>query len=322
MDAWLSRPIQGRRGATRTGSSESDFGCDALATESELVDAAREIGADRMLLLLQRKIPSDDPDLQPSPGNNWRYRQMCTFVLKHAPQLLREDQVPALLLCDQWERESPQHGVTDPLLSPWWLIAASELEPVQSKPRLDAAFDRFGTDTDLAVALWRFFGTNETSRLVNWFYCHTSRDGSADHARTEFLCAVSKARARSPEEVNLASAKGPVDMSDFCSVPETRTADQEHLLTAIVRDSRLSDLTYDSLEMLVQIAHAWSHAPGLDCKAILRKNLDGDARYSGSTQPTDPRAVTAAAEARQLMNEWCVELRSAVASRPAPRLER
>ena len=54
-----------------------ESGSDALISEDELINMLRSVGPDSLIKLLQRRIPSSDPDLQ-AP-----YTRMCLFVLQH-----------------------------------------------------------------------------------------------------------------------------------------------------------------------------------------------------------------------------------------------
>ena len=53
---------------------------------------------------------------------------MSLFVLQHATALLRSADAPALLEQERWERDYQKHGITDPMISPWWAIAAAQFD--------------------------------------------------------------------------------------------------------------------------------------------------------------------------------------------------
>jgi len=156
---------------------------DALVTEDELVAMCKELGRDRLLQMLQRKATSDDPDLDPVKGNNYRHRQMCVFVLRHAKVLLRPEDTDTLLECER--------GEADEL--PAWVVAAAELQPNKAKELLNDAFKRFRGEhqgrarAELALALWRFVGPRESKFLVGWLYDEKPERGAFPHAKAAFL---------------------------------------------------------------------------------------------------------------------------------------
>jgi len=48
--------------------------CDDFVTDRELIDMCKKLGPKKMLLMLQDRMPSDDPDLQPRMSNNSTYQ--------------------------------------------------------------------------------------------------------------------------------------------------------------------------------------------------------------------------------------------------------
>ncbi len=156
-----------------------DFGSDVLAPESELLELTRRLGADNLLDVLKRNIRSEDPDLQARPGNNQRYSQMCVFILQHADVLLRPGDAKALLDQETWERGYQARGISDPLLTPWWAIAAAQLTPQSAASILEAAYSRFQDEhegfyrLELAAAAWRLTGDGAVA--LDWFYRQVPR---------------------------------------------------------------------------------------------------------------------------------------------------
>jgi len=155
---------------------QTENGSDLLATEKDINAAMEQLGPDKLMQMLQRKIPSRDPDLQPRRGNDFPYKTMMLCVLKHAKTCLRRNQVPLLLGCDQWERAYQEHHMIDPLITPWFTIAAAQLEPTQSDYLLHREFSRLDEDfygfkkAELAEALWQSGGVKEIPFLLNSFY--------------------------------------------------------------------------------------------------------------------------------------------------------
>lgn len=155
---------------------QTESGFDAFATEGDLLASMQAIGPDRLLKMLQSDIPSDDPDLKPRKNNNFPYQSMQLCVLKHAQQVLRTDQSKAVLAIDAWERDYAKHDRVDPLISPWWSIAAAELNENQARGILHKAFDNLDHDfygyqrAELASALFRQCGLSEKQFLIDYFY--------------------------------------------------------------------------------------------------------------------------------------------------------
>jgi hypothetical protein len=157
-----------------------EFGADVLASEDELVRLTRQLGPDNLLDLLRRNIRSNDPDLQARSNNNHGYSQMCVFILRHADVLLRPGDAKALLDQETWERGFQARGISDPLISPWWAIAAAQLTPQSAASILEAAHARFQDDyqgfdrLELATAAWRLTGDGAVA--LDWFYRQVARN--------------------------------------------------------------------------------------------------------------------------------------------------
>lgn len=210
---------------------------EVLVTEAELLEACQSLGPDKLLEMLQNKIPTDDPDLQPRKRNNSSYQQMQGFVLRHAQQLLRKEDSNALLACERWQRDYLRHGISDPLLTPWWAIAAAQLNPDQASEILHAAYDRFqgqydaGNQAQLCIALWQLGGQKEWDFILNWFYEVKPGRGMTLHARVRLIQAMQ---------------------------------DDSHgreMIAKIIQDQRLDNLDWQSLRQLVQTVNSWTASP-------------------------------------------------------------
>lgn len=212
-------------------------GFDLFASESELVSAMKQLGPDKLLLMLQSKKVIDDPDMQPRRSNNYCYSSMQTLVLKHAKDVLRKDQANALLACDKWERDYQKEGRSDPLISPWWVIAAAQLDHKHAEKLLLEEFSHLDQDfygyqkADLAAALFKQFGLKEKQFLLDRFYEPDSFMIKGQHSfyRQMWLQGIANEGASSIA-----------------------------MLKAIVEDSRFNQLN-DSIA-LTDIATAYSHA--------------------------------------------------------------
>jgi hypothetical protein len=215
-----------------------------LASDAELVAACKDLGPDRLILMLQRKIPSDDPDVQPRRSNNGAYRGMTMFVLAHASELLRPKDAQTLLDCDAWERDYAANNISDPTLIAGWTIAAAELknDKAKAKDLLVKAFDHFkdayqdSERAHLAVALWRLVGPDASKFLVSWFYDNRPAFGHIPHQRSAFLQGIA----------------------------EQRTKETRKLLVALVKHKGFDTLDWPSLRSFVTIVNAWSDKPVVD----------------------------------------------------------
>lgn len=214
-----------------------ESGSDALVTEEELIHAAKSLRPDKLLLMLRKKIPSDDPDLQPRSNNNWPYKRMQLFVLRHANLLLRSRDSVSLLECETWERDYQKHGISDPTITSWWAAAAARLEPANASAILHAAIKRFQGEFDseeqatLCFALWQLCGEIEMKFIKDWFFESSPQRGSFPNCRGQFIEAISK------------EPSGKQSLAD------------------IIQDNRLEKLDWQSLRRLVIAVNLWTSKP-------------------------------------------------------------
>jgi hypothetical protein len=153
-------------------------GSNRLVTEQELIACCQKLGPEKLLLMLERNPPSQDPDLQPRPSNNGPYKRMTGFVLRHASDLLRPSDADRLFACEAWETGNVKHHITDPTITPSWAIAAAKLQPANALSILHATFERWKARgqygrrerSAIAIALFRAGGTSESKFLVDRFY--------------------------------------------------------------------------------------------------------------------------------------------------------
>ena len=218
-----------------------EMGSEVLASEDDVIEMARRLGADNLVDVLRRNIRSDDPDLQPRLSNNHRYARMCVFILQHADVLLRAADATTLVDQETWERGYLPRGISDPLISPWWAIAAAQLTPASSASVLDAAYLRFqdeyqGADRlELAAARWRLSGDGATA--LNWFYAQLSRPtGMESHYFDRLL----KTPGRSPQSLaKLAIAAPMFDELNWRSLEVLARAVNEWLGREVVSENEL-----------------------------------------------------------------------------------
>lgn len=250
-----------------------DYESDKLTTESELLELAKQLGPERLLLLLQRKIPTTDPDLQPRNPKHWSGTHMTFFVLKHAGQLLRPEDADKLLAYGAAEAEQNRKGgLSNPTSPQWWPIAAAHLQPTRAASILHTAFDTIqGRNeyhaqmrADLAVALWDVCGASEEKFLVDWFYEEFPTKQLWVNWRRSFIENVAATDQPSPQK----------------------------LVYSLVQDARFERLDWDvaSLQSLANVIRGWLGKPPIpqaDLDAIrweeqpvLRKQLLVELRTS------------------------------------------
>jgi hypothetical protein len=216
-------------------------GGDVLASEDDLIAACQHLGPAPLVKLLQRQIPSDDPDLQPRPSNNSQYARMQMFVLQHASQVLRPEDADAVLACEASERDYLKHGISDPLLTPEWFIATVELQPAKAKEILTPAWDRAqGLDrytpdyrARLVSTWWRRVNDADPAFVVKWFYEEKPERGRFPNCRALFL-------------------------REFGPTPGPR---DRKLLAALVADRHFDALDWQSLDQMIQLVNSWEKRP-------------------------------------------------------------
>jgi hypothetical protein len=264
---------------------------DALASKEDLLAACKDLGPARLMAMLQRKIPSEDPDLQPRPSNNSDYICLQHFVLAHAGSVLRPEDAPALLDCEHDERDYLKHRITDPYISPWWAIAAASLQPEHAKEWLREAMKRFTGEYDgdnraaLAAALCRLVGSAETEFVVNWFYEQEPQQNYYPHCRAQFLLSVASLPNRGGRK----------------------------FIAAIVRDKRLEKLDWQSWRTLVEVVNGWVEKPVLlrDVVENLKSPVRLDEFYwkQEKARKEHPEETAAVLKA---FAEWAAALRESI----------
>lgn len=139
-----------------------------IASEPEVLASMKKLGSSRLLLMLQGKMPSDDPDLQ-LQENMECYGNLMLFVLESAKQVLRPDQADAILACSRGFNPVP-------VPKSYWLVAASQLDPNRAHELLHnqilhlPAYEDGREKAALAAALWKERGLREKTFLLDCFY--------------------------------------------------------------------------------------------------------------------------------------------------------
>ena len=207
-----------------------DTGSDVLVPHEELVLLLKDRGPDSLMDLLKRNIRSSDPDLQPRHSP---YGRMCIFILQNSAALLRPSDAKDLLDQETRERDSQKHGITDPLISPWWGIAAAQLNSAETVSILKRAYEQFQGQYDgpaqleLAYALWRLSGESQAPLVADWIYGELARHmGSEPNMLEEML--------------------------------RTNGRRNETLARTLIEDGRFDQLNWKSLEVLAKEINLWT----------------------------------------------------------------
>jgi hypothetical protein len=139
---------------------------DAPYPQAELLEMCRKLGPETLMSVLkQHRFPTDDPDLQRGDGNNFNFVATARFILQNARTLLRPQDAEALVTLSTGEDSSP-----------WWFVAAAELQPEKAAELLRSAYAQFARDhqqserTLLSIALWKAGGEAQTAFLTDKFY--------------------------------------------------------------------------------------------------------------------------------------------------------
>lgn len=268
---------------------KGESGSDALVSDEELIQMCKGLGPDKLLLMLQHSIPSGDPDLQPRNKNNWPYKRMVTFVLRHAEGLLRKSDGDALLACERWQRDYREHGISDPTITAWWAVAAARLQPEKASPILHAALKRFQGEYDaderssLCVALWQLAGRAEGKFLVDWLYDEEPERGAFPNCRSAFIESAGKDR------------------------------NGREIVGWIIQDRRLDSIDWQSLVRLVRVVNGWVKTPIISEQEIQNtRHPVGKGHFYWSLTEAEEKYPKETEELRGRLAEWSKRLRASV----------
>ena len=185
----------------------------------------RKLGPDALMnVLKQQRFPSDDPDLQ----HNFNFIGTAKFILRNAVSLLRPQDSGVLVTLNTGEN-----------CSPWWFIAAAQLQPAKAAEILRPAYAQFPEADDrvtLGIALWRLGGESQTGFLTDRFYdAALRRNAWNDGWGDDFFDGI-------------AAVKNPPGRK---------------LVASILQDKRLDDLQMDreTLSSIVRAVNGWSRKP-------------------------------------------------------------
>jgi len=224
-----------------------------LVPDSACVAALKEAGPGPIMQFLERRRVTEDPDLwfdTPDVYNSRSFQGMAVFLLRHARELLRAEDAPALLVCESEQRSTTRKTLTG--ASPYWAAAAAELtgerDMAAAVHLLDEALERFPTRTFgrfplkvvsggaqqavLMGALWRTAGAGAKEKIVEWFYL---------------------ALAKLKESRNDASNHGPMDF--LYLVRSSKRPDMSEFLGTLVKDERFEQTDWYTLQLLLEITN-------------------------------------------------------------------
>ena len=207
-----------------------DTGSDVLVPHEELVRLLKDRGPDSLMDLLKRNIRSNDPDLQPRQSP---YGRMCIFILQNSASLLRPSDAKDLLDQEAWERDFQKHRITDPLISPWWAIAAAQLNSTETVAILRRGYEEFqgpydgAAQLELAYAVWRLSGESEAPLVADWIYSELARHMGVEPDMLEEMLRTAARR-------------------------------NEILARTLIEDARFDDLNWKSLEVLAKVVNSWT----------------------------------------------------------------
>jgi len=207
-----------------------DNGSDVLVPHEELVRLLKDRGPDSLMDLLKRNIRSNDPDQLPRHSP---YGRMCIFILQNSAALLRPSDAKDLLDQEAWERDFQRHGITDPLISPWWAVAAAQLNSAETVSILRRAYGEFqgpydgAAQLELAYALWRLSGETQAPLIADWIYGELARHMGFEPNMLEKMLKTAGRR-------------------------------NQTLARSLIEDPRFDELNWKSLEVLAKAVNSWT----------------------------------------------------------------
>ena len=122
-----------------------------LATEPELIAAARRLGPQRVLRIVSGHPPSSDPDLDFSRLPDWPNLRPISFLLLHADKTMTRADAPVLTSIERTERLRMRNTVYR--VGPEYAIARARLQPDKASDILRAAMALYPAEETRARAL-------------------------------------------------------------------------------------------------------------------------------------------------------------------------
>lgn len=273
-----------------SGGADATLGARPLATREELIDACQQLGRERLMQILNRQPPTDDPDLQPRRTNNWMYKRMCLFILRNASELFEEEDSSALLHAEAGEQKYRENDIGDPTLTGLWATAAASLRPKDAHRVLHEAYSRLDREyqsddrSELSIALWNHCGVKETKFLVNWFYTEQSDHGGFPHNLSYFL-------------------------------RQLRGTNDRSIYSALIREDRFNQLDWQSVETMAKVVNGWVDDPVVDPKDLQEAwHPLGQSRYHWNRDKARDEYPKETAKLEAELARWRAELRKSVST--------
>ena len=226
-------------------------------TDDACIAALKDAGHDQIVKLLKREQFCADPDLRLDTmgrAGDTLHSWMSHFILRRARMLLRVEDVPILLACEDVQRKTPLLGAT-----PYWAAAAAELmndtDPVAARQIIDEALERFpisgiqgGQQQAVLIGmLWRLHGMRNKQKIVDWFY---------------------EAQTLVTQRKSDQSNHGPQDFLNRVLIDKKPDTDQ--LMFALVNDPRIDQADWPTMKALFDIANEGLPIPLIERNEIYR----------------------------------------------------
>jgi len=170
-----------------------------FSSKAERLAAARSLGRERLLAILRREPPTDDPDLVPrADANAGRYpcEDVARFVLAHAGELLAPEDVPTLLELEAEEQARADAGDAWPMRTPLWRVAAAQLDVERAHEHLESAWEAYQEGdwpeavldrTAILQQAWHSQGSDADAWIVERFWAETHRESYWPYGLTQLV---------------------------------------------------------------------------------------------------------------------------------------
>jgi hypothetical protein len=204
-------------------SYEPDDAVKHLATNDELVTAAKRLGAPKLMASLAGKVPFDDPDVAGGSAEP----KLKNVILRNAAEVLRAEDFDALL----------EKASTGPDGTPLWVIAAAAVRPDRAQGLLEHALRTFKghmpwDGAEIALGLWAILGEARMDVLVDWFFSETTNSAERPWSNNQTFFMT-----------RLPGVHAPADRK---------------LVARIVRDPRLDQLGEAELTYVILAVNRWA----------------------------------------------------------------
>jgi hypothetical protein len=259
-------------------------GFEHLASEADLIAGCKNVGPKNLVLLLQYRIPSDDPDLQTRINNNYFYERMIKFVLDRADQLLRAEDADALVAGTR----------ADWSLGRDFFIAAAKLNPAKTKDYFKIAWEQLeksqastngDTRGDAGAKLWQATKDVSADFAAKWFYNEEPKPKQQPSARMAFLLQLSQ---KKPD------------------------ASERTLAAAIIADKRFEFLDWQALRSLAVLVNEIEKRQVVSSNEMLRASPPFGILYHFDQERARREHPTETAAFERMLASWRQTVREAI----------